>query len=316
MKYDFSVIVLSYHPNKEKLFATLRSVLLQRDCRFEVIVADDGSEEFYEPEIRAFFEEHHFVDYRVIAHEHNQGTVMNLLDAAEAAEGTYIKPISPGDYLYDDGTLRDLLGFMNKHDAKAVFGDMVYYSEEPEFHIFDTKTPWDDSLYCAEEFDRRRAMKHQMVYLDNISGASVAYTKEAFCSGLRAIAGHVRFAEDAMLQLMILQGDRIWKIHRYVVWYEYGTGISTDLQSGPSPRLKNDFYRFYTMLYEHYPEEPYVGRTFRRWKMMMEGNRCVNMVRRFTQLDKLHFVLKKHVMMKKYVCSDYDDRFFRQVCQR
>ena len=316
MKYDFSVIVLSYHPNKEKLFATLRSVLAQRDCRFEVIVADDGSGEFYEPEIRAFFEEKSFPDYRIIGHEQNQGTVLNLLDAADAAEGDYIKPISPGDYLYDETTLRDLLAFMREHEAKAVFGDMVYYSDEPEFHVFHTRTPWDDSLYTAEEFDRRRAMKHQMVYLDNISGASVAYTKEAFCGGLRAIAGHVRFAEDAVLQLMILQGERIWKIPRFVVWYEYGTGISTDLQSGPSPRLKNDFYHFYTMLHERYPDEPYVARTYRRWRLMMEGSSCENMIRRFTQFDKLFFVLRKHAMMKQYVCSGYEDRFLKQVCQR
>ncbi|MBO4939216.1 MAG: glycosyltransferase [Oscillospiraceae bacterium] len=318
MKYDFSVIVLSYHPNKEKLFATLRSVLLQKDCRFEVIVADDGSGEFYEPEIRAFFAEQSFEDYRIIGHEHNQGTVLNLLDAADAAQGGYIKPISPGDYLYDELTLRDLKEFMDDQGVKAVFGDMVYYSADPEFRVFNTRTPWDDSIYScdAEQFDCRRSMKHQMVYLDNISGASVAYTKDAFCSGLRAIAGHVRYAEDAVLQLMVLQGDRICKIPRFVVWYEYGTGISTDLQAGPSPRLKQDFYRFYAMLHEQYPNAPYVGRTYHRWKLMMEGNKLENLLRRFTQIDKLQFVLKKQVMMKNYTCSDYDDRFFRQVCER
>ena len=48
----------------------------------------------------------------------------------------------------------------------------------------------------------------------------------------------------------------------------------------------------------------------------MEGNKLENLLRRFTQIDKLQFVLKKQVMMKNYTCSDYDDRFFRQVCER
>lgn len=316
MRYDFSVIVLSYHPDREKLLATLRSVLLQRDCCYEVLLADDGSGEFYEQDIRALFGEFGFEDYRIVAHERNVGTVCNLLDAAEQARGRFIKPISPGDYLYDENTLSALRTFLEEQELKAVFGDMVYYSHEEQFQIHHIKTPWDDSVYSPERFDSRRVLKHQLVYQDNISGASAAYRKDAFCAGLRAIAGHVRYAEDAVLQLMVLQGERICRIPRYVVWYEYGTGISTDIHSGPSQRLKNDFYHFYTMLHETYPDAPYVGRTYRRWKMLMEGNRFENLLRRFTQMDKLHFVLKKHVMTRKYICAGYDDRFLKQISGR
>ena len=85
MNYDFSVVVLSYHPDKEKLMATLRSVVMQKGVSFEIIVADDGSPDFFEADIRAVLEG--VVDYQIIAHEQNQGTVKNLLDGVKAARG-------------------------------------------------------------------------------------------------------------------------------------------------------------------------------------------------------------------------------------
>ena len=54
---DFSVIVLNYHPDKDKLFATLRSILCQKDVSFEIILADDGSPDPLKPEIEAFMAE-------------------------------------------------------------------------------------------------------------------------------------------------------------------------------------------------------------------------------------------------------------------
>ena len=44
--YDISVYVLIYRPDYEKLFITLTSVILQKGCRYEIILADDGSEDF------------------------------------------------------------------------------------------------------------------------------------------------------------------------------------------------------------------------------------------------------------------------------
>ena len=44
-RHRVSVIVGSYRPDREKLRLTLRSILLQRESDYEIIVADDGSEE-------------------------------------------------------------------------------------------------------------------------------------------------------------------------------------------------------------------------------------------------------------------------------
>ena len=40
--YDVSVCVLTYRPDYERLFITLTSVIRQKDCTCEIIIADDA----------------------------------------------------------------------------------------------------------------------------------------------------------------------------------------------------------------------------------------------------------------------------------
>lgn len=307
MQYDFSVIVLSYHPDREKLLATLRSALMQRDVSFEIIVADDGSPAFFEEDIRRTLDGK--VDYRILAHERNQGTVKNLLDAVSVAKGRYIKPISPGDYLYDGDTLKTVTDFMDEKNAPILFGDMVYYAWEDGLKLFDRKTPYDDGMYLAENtnFSCRKAAKHQMVYNDNISGAAVFYERETMLWGLSTISSAVRYAEDTMLQLALLADKRIYRIPRFVVWYEYGSGISTNGALGFSSRLTEDFCRFYGLLRSVMPNAPYVRRTDATWRLLKKG-RIGNLARKCLELDKHLFRLRKEKLASAYHLGTVDEQ--------
>lgn len=315
MKFDFTVIVVTYHPSREKLLTTLNSIVRQQGVSFEIVIADDGSPDFFEQDIRAFMDDRHFENYRIIAHEQNQGTVQNMLDAVNVAQGKYIKPISPGDDLYDSQTLRDVFMQMEKLQAKAVFGDMIYYSLDDELRVTNLKTPVDDALYLPdyEGYRKKKAAKRQMVYYENISGAAVFYEAVCFKKGLEAIRGYVTYAEDAMLQMLVQWDIRIYKIPRFVVWYEYGTGISTNKKLGFSDRITNDFYQFYQMLEKECPNGPYVKRALRTWKVIQQGKKLPNLLRHFLEWDKHIFRLRKGKILKQYVCEGYDDKFFKQI---
>lgn len=316
MKFDFSVIVLTYHPDREKLLATLRSIIMQRNVRMEILVADDGTPDFCESCIHSFMAEHSFADYRVLAHEQNQGTVKNLLDAVAHARGKYIKPISPGDYLYDADTLKEMYDFMTRNDAKAAFGDMVYYFCDGALRVTNRKTPGVDRIYLEgnRNYRHRQAIKNQMVYTDYISGAAVAYENAGFRMSLEEIAGAVTYAEDTVMQLLAVKGERIYRIPRYVVWYEYGTGISTNAQLGFTGRVKKDFYQFYQMLADKYPGAPYIKRTLRLWRSDMEQKTRKYQILRCLELDRHVFRFFRHGAMKKYVCSGYaEDTFWNIV---
>ncbi len=298
---DFSVIVLNYHPDKDKLFATLRSILCQKDVSFEIILADDGSPDPLQQEIDAFMASHNFTEYQLVLHEHNGGTVRNFYDGLTKATGKYIKPISPGDCLYDDQTLATVFRYMEKEDARLIFGDMVYYYED---QIFNIKTPLIESIYHKHQI--RKIQKHQMIYSQYISGASVFYERTLLEQGLQTILDTVIYAEDTMLQLFSAQGIQTHHLPQFVVWYEYGTGLSTDPQQKISPRLKNDFYRFYQLLRQLYPHNPYLKRTHRMWRIVMEKGRVRNIIRKLINIDKILFRIRCIMLSRAYVCAGYD----------
>ncbi len=308
---DFSVIVLNYHPERDKLFATLRSILCQKNISFEIIIADDGSPDPLQQHIDAFMAAHAFTDYHIVLHEKNGGTVLNLYDGLQKAQGKYIKPISPGDCLYDENTLADVFAYMEKERAQIVFGDMVYYNGD---QVFDIKTPLVESIYHAHQ--NKKILKHQMLYYEYISGAAVFYEKERLWQGLEAIRGRVIYAEDTVLQLFAAQNIDIHHLPRFTVWYEYGTGLSTDPQNRVSDRLKQDFYRFYIRLFELLPHAPYVARTYRFWKIMMEGSRWRNLLRRLIHVDRIVFRLRSRMMKKAYRCTGYDRTWIEQFTKK
>ena len=312
MNYDFSVVVLSYHPDQEKLMATLRSVVMQKGVSFEIIVADDGSPDFFEHEIRAALDG--VADYRILAHKENQGTVKNLLDAVELSCGKYIKPISPGDYLYDADTLATVKSFMDDHEACAVFGDMVYYAYDGQLQLFDRKTPYDDAMYLSKnkKFSFRAAAKHQMVYNEYISGAAVFLERETMLWGLQTIRPAVRYAEDAMLQLFLLTGKRIFRLPQFAVWYEFGSGISTNGSLGFSSRLTQDFLRFYQLLLQTMPNAPYVRRTCATWRMQQTGG-VGNLIRKCLELDKHIFRLRKRKLASNFRLGPVDEESLMRI---
>ena len=55
--YDVSVCVLTYHPDYDRLFITLTSVIRQKGCTCEIIIADDGTPDFRQKEIEAWMAE-------------------------------------------------------------------------------------------------------------------------------------------------------------------------------------------------------------------------------------------------------------------
>lgn len=298
---DFSVIVLNYHPDKDKLFATLRSILCQKDVSFEIILADDGSPDPLKPEIEAFMASHKFTDYQLVLHEHNGGTVRNFYDGLSHAKGKYIKPISPGDCLYDDQTLSAVFRYMEKQEARLLFGDMVYYNGD---RILNIKTPWIEKPYHRHQ--NRKILKQQMIHCQYISGAAVFYERCLLEDGLQTILDTVIYAEDVMLQLFAAQGVTTHHLPQFVMWYEYGTGLSTDPQKKTSPRLAQDFYRFYQLLLRLYPHTPYAKRICRLWRIMIEKGRVRNMIRKLTNLDRILFRIRGLLLSRAYTCTGYD----------
>ena len=308
-----SVIVATYFPEKEKLLATLRSIVLQKECSFEIIVADDGSETFFQEDICSFLDAAGVRDYQILAHTENQGTVKNLLDGACLAKGTYVKTISPGDLLYDAYTLRDACAFMERYRAQAAFGEMAVYTYQDTLQAKRLFHPVDARIYSPDRkrYSFRKVLKHQMVYGDMICGAADLYERQTFCDAMKKIAGTVTYAEDSAYQLLTAEKIRIYKFPQNLVWYEHGTGISTDSDSPLFSRIDTDFYRFYQMLKQQYPKLPFLNRTLRFWNRRLHGSKLKKALFRLLSVDKILFSLHRRWLIKTRPATQ-DPTFFYQ----
>lgn len=308
MKYDISVPVITYNPKLDQLLHTLNSILRQEDISLEIIIADDGSKETYEKEIRGFFKKVGFNNYKLLFNKKNQGTVYNLLGAVEAAEGKYVKPISPGDYLYAENSLALMYAFMEENSALAAFGRAVFYCDRGALQVENKKSPVFDSIYRSDvkKYNYKRAMKYQLIYGDFILGASIIYEKATFQDCLHFLAGSVTYMEDVSMQLLAVQKERLFAIPQNVVWYEYGSGISTNQNMGFSDRLYEDWVAFYRLLKQEFPKAPYVKRAYFIWYLSLRKDVWSKLIRRLISLDFKIFGIKKNREQRHYICEDYD----------
>ena len=251
---NVSVIVLTYHPDFEKMRSTIISVLKQKGISFEIIISDDGSEEDYFKETEDFFQKHHFQNYTFVKNVENVGTVANIYGAVKKARGKYVFCTSPGDMIYDSVTLRDFFQFCEENQAKVAFGNAVYYNNDDEnFQVFNgISSPHKPQVYKSHSIFIRKFRSFM-----GISSLGQLFFRETriFRKYLKKILPHIRYIEDnATTARMLMDGVLVHYLDRKVVWYEYGAGISTGKESKWKQIIDNEIITCYEHLNKDYPE--------------------------------------------------------------
>ena len=231
-KYDLTVLVISYNPNYGKLMRTLRSAILQKGVHHQIVVADDGSKNNYFAEVEELFRRHHFTDYVLVKNLENIGITMNFYSGLVKAEGEFLKGISPGDYLYAQDTLEKWLAFVREHQLDASFGDAVYFNLEDDQIVTFPKIisrPKTRFLLSVNHYDEYNSKVNVWANADHILGA-VYFTKTAlvkqYCEPL---LGKVKYMEDVLYRIMLLDGIHTVYYPANVMMYEFGTGVSTSM---------------------------------------------------------------------------------------
>lgn len=260
MSYEISVVIVQYNPNWESVKRTLMSILLQKSCKYEIVIADDGSKEDYIDRSEALLKQKGFVDYKIKKNINNQGTVKNVLSGIEIATGKYVRVIAPGDYLYSDRTLQKIVQFMNENNAKEMFGKLAgYYQEKDDFKVFKCLFPSQTELYQKKK-SLKRLQKSLLAYGDNISGASYSWEREYYVSCLKKIENKVIFLEDCVNAYTLLENNRIYFLDEYVTWYEYGTGVTTGGNDKWMEKISKDWMNFFSVLSQEYGDNHLVKR--------------------------------------------------------
>ena len=129
-----SVILLVYN-SAEQLPRALASVFAQDYPRLEIIVTDDGSEEFDAEEVSAYIEKHktpNIEQFSVISSPVNTGTVANLRRALAVMHGDYYINFGADDAIYRNTVVSEYMEtfYLRNWEPLMVCGRLGMYKED------------------------------------------------------------------------------------------------------------------------------------------------------------------------------------------
>lgn len=291
MMYNFSVIIVCYNPDIEKLKYTINSIINQVDVSYEIIVADDGSKENYSEEIKSYFANIGFKDVIYSFSKENHGTVLNLYNAVQLARGEYVKAISPGDYLFDAHALKNYYDVFKKKRADMVFGKAQYYTT-------DMRTIRNSAPQNGLVFHNIFTKRDVMLYHDYILGASIAVKRELF-EYLVPLLGNVKYLEDVPLTfLAFINKKRVIACNKKLIWYESGLGISTNKKT--SSLLDNDYKAFYDYLSKF--NDAYIRKVIKTYNILTNtDNRTKRFFKMFFCSPLYPFISAIRVLTKIFI---------------
>ena len=284
----FSVLVLQYNPIYELIEKTIISILEQKNIELEIVIADDGSKINYFEKIKLIFQEYGFENYILVENEKNQGTVKNIISGLKNCKGKYIKCISPGDYLYNPNVLSAVYEKMEDVKATLLFGDMAFYNySNDEVQILSEKRPYYSEIYRTDDYLTMR--KHLLIYQDNISGASAFIKRDIFSEMMNMIEDSVVFQEDVAFSMLTFMDEKIIYLQDYVVWYEYGGGISTSSENKWTKILQRDTLNYYYLLDKLYKNQRYVKRAILFQQLEMKKGIAWKIIKTILYPDRFIF---------------------------
>lgn len=286
---DISVVVTTYNQAQQALTFTLNSILHQDCDNFEIVIADDCSATDPSEFVRKYLNDNGFTNYTIIRSQQNQGTVRNMLQAVTAASGRIIKPLSPGDGLYDSTTLSDILSFCKKAHVRLGFGGIMSY--QPDGSKVPYNAPRSIELYQPEEQDSSDILFNHILKTDWIPGCCLFYERSLMIPYLDEIANGacVRYCEDLACPLCAADGIHIGSLGKNVIWYEMGTGISTSGSDASVRRMYQDHRNFYNHLQERLPNKKLAKRALQAFS-----------IREFMALRTPFYKMAQQLRVKQY----------------
>ncbi len=268
MMKQFSVMILCYNSEEDALRKTIDSVLVQEGVDWEIILADDCSKNDCLEFAVKYLDNRGCQGYKVMRHETNVGTVQNIYDALTLVEGEYVKCIGAGDLLYRKDTLKKVYDYMQDSGAVMCFGKMQGYRMTGNgVEKQDYFCPADIMAFVKNKTGRIR--KNVVKNHGWIPGASMFYQTSRFQAMLKEIVGTVRYCEDLLQVLLFVQQENVVFFPYGVIYYEVGSGISTDLNQGSLKRVHHDHKKFWDAAIGKYPKDKLIKKGYQMFRCEM-----------------------------------------------
>lgn len=227
-KYRVSVLLVTYNSDWEKTKLTLNSIVMQKNISFEIVVSDDGSKNNNYELIKSFFEDIDFKEYVFVHNENNVGTIKNILRTLNVASGQYIKVISPGDTLLGENLLYDWCNFLDNSGKKWTFGNVLNTKNclgRPIELLAKMQMPKNVKAYLVG--DELTARYECVIKLNKPHGTSALLDRKLFEKYLIELSGNIKYAEDFVFVLLMLDEHVPAYYPKNVVLYECNAGFGS-----------------------------------------------------------------------------------------
>lgn len=278
MKRDLlvTIIVLTYK-DFSGINKTIEAILEQTYQNIEIIISDDGSENYQEDMFLPFQKEAEQKNKRIILKHlvQNEGTVKNINGALELATGDIIGFLGCGDYYASKEIIKEVVEEFLKKDAQVVTGKMQGISvSNPQK---TTCLPEKHLIKLLKEGNRDKI--YQKMFNENCFCAPATFYKKEVYDKVGKYDERMRLIEDYPFMFkLVLNHIKIAFIDKYITIYLFD-GVSSGKQS---PAICTDLENIkkYVLL-PHIAECDRKGRRLflynyeRKSKKTMTGKMCI-----------------------------------------
>ena len=302
-----TITTLTYKKFKY-LYQALDSIFIQDYPNIEMIICDDGSDNYPHAEIEKYILEHANPNIRriILLRNHtNLGTVKNSNGCRKIASGKYILSLASDDYYYDERVIGDVVDFFEKTGADVITckEQFIRATDGRKMFLFPTEKMCRWIENCTPE-----GLYHKMICEGFISGAAT-YLRRSFFQEMGCYDERCKYVEDYPFYLKILRnGHRIHLLNRTAICYRFGDGVST--QHASSNDFRSTIFAD-RVCYWKQEVMPYVGSL--PWqirhlvKCKMERFKCGEKV---TTKDKIRIMMKNPIgtVVFGYYANQYKAR--------
>lgn len=176
-----SLIILSYK-NYKYIYEALESVLCQDYPNIEIVISNDGSDDFNIKEIKKYLNKNKKNNIKNIVINNNSkniGTVKNINKAIKLSKGEYIFLLAADDTIYDNKVISKLLSSFNKLPKK----ELVLISQVGMYDIKLKKLI--QPFLSNEDINRIKTLTPQKLFAEMstrciVPGSGICYKRNIF----------------------------------------------------------------------------------------------------------------------------------------
>lgn len=253
-KCDISLILTTFNQPISDIIFSLESAVRQQGVNFEIVIADDASEDNKFGIIRDYFRTRQFDTFTLLPSDVNRRTVANIRNALEHCSGRFVKVLGAGDALYEEDTLQKVVVFMDHSGADIGIGKIFGFRETADSNYVGNRfnAPTNIDQYRADaNVSNFELFKANVNNANWIPGSAQLYGRDMYHELLLTLEKDYadQYVEDFAATIALCDSNiKAIATDIPLIWYETSSGISASGTKSSIARMYKDHANFYATI--------------------------------------------------------------------